>query len=233
MTADSTSAPTTSLSLPPGPEGLAVDLECPQCAYNLRGLTTPRCPECGYLFAWDDVPCLLQHERSRRTPREIASALALAGILCAAVFAALLYHPLASTVLAVGLISLAAATVICTFIELMVAMLITMTPDVIVHYFRRWWEGVVIGWAATALAVALLGTDLERMIRRGWKVVTWQHALWLALLFAGMVVIQYVVIKIRERKWGYPVPGRRLLVGIATSKLIMLVVLIVFVRWQG
>ena len=40
------------------------DVACPSCAYNLRGLTTPRCPECGrelklsvgltepYLAAW-------------------------------------------------------------------------------------------------------------------------------------------------------------------------------------
>ncbi len=27
------------------------ELHCPMCAYNLRGLTEPRCPECGYQFA--------------------------------------------------------------------------------------------------------------------------------------------------------------------------------------
>src|SRR5260221_14069848 len=25
---------------------------CPMCEYNLRGLTEPRCPECGYRFEW-------------------------------------------------------------------------------------------------------------------------------------------------------------------------------------
>ena len=24
------------------------DVPCPLCAYNLRGLTSPRCPECGH-----------------------------------------------------------------------------------------------------------------------------------------------------------------------------------------
>src|SRR5207249_584070 len=28
------------------------DLFCPLCGYNLRGLEQPRCPECGYAFAW-------------------------------------------------------------------------------------------------------------------------------------------------------------------------------------
>ncbi len=28
---------------------------CPLCEYNLRGLTTPRCPECGYTFTWTEV----------------------------------------------------------------------------------------------------------------------------------------------------------------------------------
>ena len=26
------------------------NIECPLCLYNLRGLTEPRCPECGYQF---------------------------------------------------------------------------------------------------------------------------------------------------------------------------------------
>ena len=28
------------------------DVHCPRCAYNLRGLTTPRCPECGFEFSF-------------------------------------------------------------------------------------------------------------------------------------------------------------------------------------
>jgi len=31
------------------------EIECPMCDYNLRGLTEPRCPECGYAFAWTDL----------------------------------------------------------------------------------------------------------------------------------------------------------------------------------
>ena len=39
------------------------DLHCPLCDYNLRGLTEPRCPECGYTFRWVELtdPALKLH----------------------------------------------------------------------------------------------------------------------------------------------------------------------------
>jgi hypothetical protein len=49
----------------------AGDIECPICDYNLRGLTQPRCPECGYTFSWAQLldpsqrfhPYLFEHAR--------------------------------------------------------------------------------------------------------------------------------------------------------------------------
>lgn len=49
------------------------DLHCPLCEYNLRGLTEPRCPECGAAFDWDEVrdpsrrlhPYLFEHHPER------------------------------------------------------------------------------------------------------------------------------------------------------------------------
>jgi hypothetical protein len=46
---------------------------CPMCEYNLRGLTEPRCPECGYRFEWKDLldakvrphPYLFEHHPER------------------------------------------------------------------------------------------------------------------------------------------------------------------------
>ncbi len=39
-----------------GPAGtVCEDVLCPLCEYNLRGITEPRCPECGYAFDWADV----------------------------------------------------------------------------------------------------------------------------------------------------------------------------------
>ena len=31
------------------------DVACPMCSYNLRGLTEPRCPECGFKFDWAEL----------------------------------------------------------------------------------------------------------------------------------------------------------------------------------
>jgi hypothetical protein len=58
------------------PQSPAVDLDvlCPLCEYNLRGLIDPRCPECGHEFTWPDLldrsrwdhPWLFEHQRKRR-----------------------------------------------------------------------------------------------------------------------------------------------------------------------
>jgi len=48
----------TSSSNTPPTDGSAVsdtDVPCPKCSYNLRGLSVPRCPECGSRFEWDDL----------------------------------------------------------------------------------------------------------------------------------------------------------------------------------
>jgi hypothetical protein len=40
-----------------GPDWEAIGhaVECPLCRYNLRGLSEPRCPECGYAFEWREI----------------------------------------------------------------------------------------------------------------------------------------------------------------------------------
>jgi hypothetical protein len=40
---------------PPDWSTIKHDVLCPLCEYNLRGLNTPRCPECGYHFEWKEV----------------------------------------------------------------------------------------------------------------------------------------------------------------------------------
>lgn len=52
---------------------VADEILCPLCDYNLRGLTEPRCPECGYQFAWRELldinrrahPYLFEHHPER------------------------------------------------------------------------------------------------------------------------------------------------------------------------
>lgn len=47
------------------------DVLCPMCDYNLRGITEPRCPECGFRFDWSELldvtrrqhPYLYEHRR--------------------------------------------------------------------------------------------------------------------------------------------------------------------------
>jgi hypothetical protein len=46
------------------------DVHCPLCDYNLRGLTEPRCPECGHAFDWQELltgpkklPWFYEHRR--------------------------------------------------------------------------------------------------------------------------------------------------------------------------
>ena len=56
---------------------LRVDLTCPLCGYSLRGLTEPRCPECGFAFSWAELlderrdrhPWLVEHARPGRRAR--------------------------------------------------------------------------------------------------------------------------------------------------------------------
>lgn len=58
----------------PGAPGGRDDLRCPLCEYDLRGLTEPRCPECGYRFNWSDLtdpakrlhPYLFEHHPEQK-----------------------------------------------------------------------------------------------------------------------------------------------------------------------
>jgi len=58
---------------PPDWNAIESDVFCPLCDYNLRGLTDPRCPECGFGFEWPDVldpsrrihPYIFEHHPER------------------------------------------------------------------------------------------------------------------------------------------------------------------------
>lgn len=80
--ARSTSAPAAGAQhSPPGTTG--DPLPCPLCDYDLRGLTEPRCPECGHRFDWRDFtdpsrqlhPYLFEHH-PRRNARSFVRTLA-------------------------------------------------------------------------------------------------------------------------------------------------------------
>jgi len=58
---------------PAPPSAECAQVCCPLCDYDLRGLTEPRCPECGYRFEWADLtdpdrkrhPYLFEHHPRR------------------------------------------------------------------------------------------------------------------------------------------------------------------------
>jgi len=55
---DAVNATETESHLPAGlPDDWVLDrdLPCPKCRYNLRMLSTPRCPECGTVFRWQEL----------------------------------------------------------------------------------------------------------------------------------------------------------------------------------
>ncbi len=43
------------LSTSPDWEAIGHAVECPLCEYNLKGLSEPRCPECGFVFHWEEI----------------------------------------------------------------------------------------------------------------------------------------------------------------------------------
>src|SRR5215813_4087013 len=45
--------PLEQLGTPPGVD--EENLSCPLCGYDLRGLSAPRCPECGSRFEWAEL----------------------------------------------------------------------------------------------------------------------------------------------------------------------------------
>src|SRR5206468_900133 len=51
-------------------ENSAQEIICPLCEYNLRGLSEPRCPECGYRFQWAE---LHSGQRGSLSPRRLYS----------------------------------------------------------------------------------------------------------------------------------------------------------------
>ena len=71
------SSPDESTLVPPNAgadwDSIKEEVHCPLCDYNLRGLIEPRCPECGFKFAWPDLldptkrrhPFIFEHHPER------------------------------------------------------------------------------------------------------------------------------------------------------------------------
>lgn len=71
---------------PPAPKGKPAAANCPKCGYNLKGLKTPKCPECGTLVLPKSKRQLLQEDSQRSARMEyirplIMLAAGLAGLI--------------------------------------------------------------------------------------------------------------------------------------------------------
>ncbi len=191
------------LALPPGPEGLAEDLPCPKCQYNLRGLTLPRCPECGFAFDWQNLPQMRAGtEESSWTPGDrIALGFAIAVLLAIAAATPLI----GIAVLVVVLLAIAAFQ---ACFEMVFARLILGALSR--RLFRAWWEGVLVGYGLCAITCCLVGRsdvymDLVASSRTGFPL-----PLLLLITAIESTGVQYWIVRRRSRQWGEPIPARRL-----------------------
>ena len=55
MPATEAVAPSTDVASAPDWSAVNNGVPCPLCDYDLRGLSEPRCPECGYRFSWHEL----------------------------------------------------------------------------------------------------------------------------------------------------------------------------------
>ncbi|MBN1491552.1 MAG: hypothetical protein JXA69_16690 [Phycisphaerae bacterium] len=218
-------------SLPIGASGVPYDVRCPQCRYNLRGLTVPRCPECGLTFAWDDL------ERFRVPPESsLVVLLRGAGMCFVALSVAFVLMvtgaPLLVVALAVAAILAVAALQACVeFIVVLVWVGPLYWPR-----FRTWWEGVLLGYGVTVMTWLMFGYEIipfERPFRGGPPADLWCILL---LTTVEAIGIQWFVVRRQLRiRNQIPVPPRGLwwacLLAKLVSALLWLAVPVTFVRF--
>ncbi|HEY3243047.1 MAG TPA: hypothetical protein VGM03_06815 [Phycisphaerae bacterium] len=192
--------------------GLDRDVPCPQCRYNLRGLTELRCPECGlHHESWRELQRAID-EKWRRRERHWAIALAVS-CGCGALVA----------VWPLGLLVFAA---VCIFaVAAVQAALETVLASLLVGpggwpRFRAWWEGIVIGYGASALILLGIGHP-PYFFERDSLLDLPAAFVWLTVATTlAAVAIQWCVVRCRARHWGIHLPPKRLLPACALAKAI-------------
>ncbi len=209
-------------SLEPWPDegGLNEDVPCPKCQYNLRGLTVPRCPECGFEFTWADVPKWQQDEMQRRERR--ASRAGLAGV--AAIFLGfLIVCAFGAPELNVLLVPVAAAVVVFAIsgaqscVEILIASA-WMAAPLNWRRYRAWWEGVIIGYGLSGLTILLSGHGVIAFDIQGFHLIP-SHLWALSLLTtAEACAAQWWVVRRRSRQWSEPVSSQGLLLACILAK---------------
>lgn len=204
-----------SLSSPPSAAGLDEDLHCPECRYNLRGLTVPRCPECGYTFTWDDLPGMREQNQNRITIGNIAPVLLI--VLPFAFMLLVGIPPAGLLVLVIALFFAAGA--VQAGIEMLAGLWVLGTPSF--RRFRAWWEGILIGYGLCAITCILL---TEWSVPYGNAFVlqdppAWVYGVLLCITAVESLLVQWWVVRRRLRSWNDPISNRRLLAACTLGKL--------------
>lgn len=222
MSAEPTSPPD-----PDEPHLIDEDLPCPECEYNLRGLTMPRCPECGHRFAWTDLPDMRNLSAPEGGVLASLVVLTLLGVGIMAIIAPIviwLPHALGGLVVVVPVVAILASFVVSgiqSLIEQAAAAAVIGLPGW--RRFRAWWEGVLIGYGLGSLTLYIAGHPYVPIESFG----TWRDSLrlwpWLLLVAVEAVVVQWWVVGRRLRGWGEPVPPRRLLLACLVGRAVVVV----------
>ena len=216
----------------PEPQVIDEDLPCPKCRYNLRGLTVPRCPECGFQFEWTDVPELRTREASRIDPVVRIVLMALTILLVAAVFFSA-GRPweilLGMAVITACVSAFLGVLALQALIELIAAWQAIGRPTK--RRFLAWWPGAFICDAATNITLLIGGFAFIPFERYGFWSDNLRAWPWLCLAFVESVLIQWWVVGRRLRQWDEPVDARCLLLGCCAAKLAVAVPALYLVQY--
>jgi hypothetical protein len=194
----------------PGPEGLAEDLPCPKCGYNLRGLTIPRCPECGFAFGWQDLPELRQ--KAAREPRGLMEWICLIMVVAILLVAAA-FTPLLAIAVPLAISGVQAC------IEVTVAW--PILRPVGWRRLRAWWEGVLIGYGLCAVTCRWSGRTVAIWTGLTFYPGSFSTPLLLFITAVESFLVQWWVVSQRARQWNDPVPTGRLVLACLAAKAFM------------
>ncbi len=214
------------------------DVPCPKCEYNLRGLTVPRCPECGEEFDWEEITRPPRKDANTRegvlwTAIAVVTFMMLAPALTAGeLYLELILLPfiICAPFAIVGLLAAVQAGVEIGFASLAIG-----APTW--RRFRAWWEGVLIGYGACSLLAWPWGGCLNAPTKVAYAIQFSGHSVWRMwplFLSTGLafLVVQWWVVRRRTRQWNDPIPDRRLWLGCLLAKLVAAVAWVT-IAWHG
>ncbi len=208
------------------------DVPCPECDDNLRGLTVPRCAECGFQFEWSDSDVFKRPKPDwiERHPKQAAS-LALLFLVIAFLVPGLLSAPrqtIGILMLVVFLGSPIIGPTVQAVLEYLVLLPLLGLPSW--KRVRAWWEGVLIGCALVHMTLYLCGWWLSWLdelqpwtsLARRWPLIV--------LVTLETFAVQWLVVSLRARRWELDIPAKRLILSCAVAKLAVAIMWLYSVR---